>query len=40
MLRVMGAGEELEADAAKVDILKGHSSPVGNTLVGAGQCLR
>ena len=40
VLRVMGAGEELEAGAAKVDILKGHSSPVGNTRVGAGQCLR
>lgn len=40
VLRVMGAGEELEAGAAKVDILQGHSSPLGNRQVGAGQCLR
>ena len=39
MLRVMGAGEELEAGAAKVDIFKGHSSPVGNRRWGQGSAL-
>lgn len=34
VLRVMGVGEELEAGAAKVDILQGHSSPLGNRQVG------
>ena len=38
MLRVMGAREELEAGAAKVNIFKDHSSPMGNRWVGAGQC--
>ena len=40
MLRVIGAREELEAGAAKVNIFKGHSSPMGNRRVGAGQCLK
>ena len=37
MLRVIGAREELEAGAAKVDIFKGHSSSMGNRRVGARQ---
>ena len=40
MLRVIGTREELEAGAAKVNIFKAHSSPMGNRRVGAGQCLK